>query len=122
MDKKLEMSMLFDFYGELLTEKQAEMVDLYYNEDLSLSEIAEPRGISRQGVRDSVVRGERQLLALEEKLGLLARFLSIEKQVGKIKESITEIRAYEAESINNSKLRSMLLTLETELGRVIDEV
>ena len=53
----LEMSLLFDFYGETLTEKQRELFDLYYNEDLSLSEIAEHAGITRQGVRDSIKRG-----------------------------------------------------------------
>ena len=52
----LEMSLLFDFYGETLTEKQRELFDLYYNEDLSLSEIAEHAGITRQGVRDSIKR------------------------------------------------------------------
>ena len=52
------MTMLFDFYGELLTERQKEFFDLYYNEDLSLSEIAENNGISRQGVRDVIVRAE----------------------------------------------------------------
>ena len=52
----LEMSLLFDFYGETLTEKQRELFDLYYNEDLSLSEIAEHAGITRQGVRDSIER------------------------------------------------------------------
>ena len=54
--KPLEMSLLFDFYGETLTEKQRELFDLYYNEDLSLAEIAEHAGITRQGVRDSIKR------------------------------------------------------------------
>ena len=52
------MAMLFDFYGDLLTERQREFYDLYYNEDLSLAEIAENYGISRQGVRDVIVRAE----------------------------------------------------------------
>ena len=54
------MTMLFDFYGELLTDRQKEFFDLYYNEDLSLAEIAENAGISRQGVRDVIVRAEDQ--------------------------------------------------------------
>ena len=57
----LRMTMLFDFYGELLTDRQKEFYDLYYNEDLSLSEIAENYGISRQGVRDVIVRAEMYL-------------------------------------------------------------
>ena len=59
--KPLEMSLLFDFYGETLTEKQRELFDLYYNEDLSLAEIAEHAGITRQGVRDSIKRAEHAL-------------------------------------------------------------
>ena len=68
--KPLEMSLLFDFYGETLTEKQRELFDLYYNEDLSLAEIAEHAGITRQGVRDSIKRAEHALREMEEKLGL----------------------------------------------------
>ena len=64
------MSMLFDFYGDLLTEKQKELFDLYYNEDLSLAEIAEHESITRQGVRDGIKRGEQTLFELEEALGL----------------------------------------------------
>lgn len=69
----LEMTLLLDFYGELLTEKQKTCFDLYYNQDLSLGEIAEEAGISRQGVHDSLARAEATLLDFEEKLGLLAR-------------------------------------------------
>lgn len=75
MDKKtLQMTMLLDFYGELLTEKQNAYFSQYYNDDLSLSEIAENEGISRQGVRDMIRRAELTLLATEEKIGLLKRY------------------------------------------------
>ena len=70
------MTMLFDFYGELLTERQKEFFDLYYNEDLSLSEIAENSGISRQGVRDVIVRAEAAMQEVEDKTGIIKRFLS----------------------------------------------
>ena len=73
-DKTLEMTLLFDFFGELLTEKQREYFDLYYNDDLSLSEIAENEGISRQGVRDIIVRAENSLRETEEKTGIIKRF------------------------------------------------
>ena len=63
------MTMLFDFYGELLTDRQKEFFDLYYNEDLSLSEIAENEGISRQGVRDVIVRAEAAMQEIEDKTG-----------------------------------------------------
>jgi len=69
----LEMTLLLDYYGELLTEKQKTCFDLYYNQDLSLGEIAEEAGISRQGVHDSLARAEAILLDYERKLGCVAR-------------------------------------------------
>ena len=69
----LEMTLLLDYYGELLTEKQKTCFDLYYNQDLSLGEIAEEAGISRQGVHDSLARAEAVLLDYEQKLGCVAR-------------------------------------------------
>ena len=73
MDKKLETSDLLDIYGELLTEKQRDMLELYYNDDLSLAEIAEHYEISRQGVHDSIRRGEEALEEYERVLGLKAQ-------------------------------------------------
>lgn len=70
MTKDPQVTLLFDFYGEMLTDKQRDMIEQYYNQDLSLSEIAENVGISRQGVRDSVKRAETQLFDMEERLGL----------------------------------------------------
>ena len=73
-DGRFMQSMLLDFYGDLLTDKQRECFSLYYNEDLSLSEIAEQRGISRQGVWDNTRHAEAALREIEEKTGLIARF------------------------------------------------
>ena len=73
-DSRLMQSMLLDFYGDLLTEKQCECCSMYFNEDLSLSEIAEQRGISRQGVWDNIRHGEAALRETEEKTGLIRRF------------------------------------------------
>ena len=84
MDKKIEISMLLDLYKGLLTDKQAETMELYYNEDLSLSEIAENLGITRQGVRDALVKGEKALLEAEEKLGLGKRIENLETRLKKI--------------------------------------
>lgn len=70
-DSRLSRSMLLDFYGELLTEKQRECFDLHYNEDLTLSEIAEQLGISRQGVWDNIRRAEAVMQKLERKTGLI---------------------------------------------------
>ena len=72
-DESLRRTMLFDFYGEMLTDKQREYYDLHYNEDLSLYEIAEQRGVSRQAVWDIIRRAEAVMLELEEKTGFIAR-------------------------------------------------
>ena len=74
MDEAFFRTMLFDFYGELLTDKQREYFDLHYNEDLSLSEIAADEGISRQGVWDIIRRAEESMRRFEAKTGLVARF------------------------------------------------
>lgn len=73
-DETVLRTMLFDFYGELLTDKQREYFDLHYNDDLSLAEIAEQAGISRQGVWDIIRRAEDTLRRTEEKTGLVRRF------------------------------------------------
>ena len=75
------MTMLFDFYGELLTERQKEFFDLYYNEDLSLAEIAENAGISRQGVRDVIVRAEAAMTEIEDKTHLIRRFFRMQDEL-----------------------------------------
>ena len=72
---RFERCLLLDFYGELLTEKQRRCCDLHFNEDLSLGEIAEQLGISRQGVWDNIRRGESTLREIETKTGLIRRFL-----------------------------------------------
>ena len=93
MEKNVKISLLFDFYRNLLTERQAESIDLYYNEDLSLSEIGAHMGITRQGVRDNIMRAESSLLDAEERLGLAARFLSIRSDLDRIDAIIKEIEA-----------------------------
>ena len=75
MEKEtLQNTMLFDFFGDLLTDKQQEYFDLYHNEDLSLSEIAESAGISKQGVYDIIMRSEKTLNELERKTGIIQRW------------------------------------------------
>lgn len=70
----LEISLLLEFYGALLTDRQRELVDLYYNDDLSLAEISELTGITRQGARDGIKKAEGILLDLEEKLGMYGTY------------------------------------------------
>ena len=83
MAKDLEMGYLLDFYGEVLTEKQREMLRQYYNDDLSLSEIGENFGITRQGARDAIKHGETTLKELEEKVGFAARYRRVHQEAGK---------------------------------------
>lgn len=102
MAKDLSMSMLLDFYGELLTKKQAEALEFYYNQDLSLAEIAQEAGVSRQGIRALIKQGEAHLSEFEEKLGMAERFEKIsrlaeeaEEMLGRgedVSEKIAEIR------------------------------
>ena len=77
----LTMSLLYDYYGELLTEKQRQLFDLYYDQDYSLSEIAAAAGISRQGVHDTLARAEELLEGYERTLGCIARDARLQKQL-----------------------------------------
>ena len=81
LTKSEQISFWLDFYGELLSETQKKAMDLFYNADLSLSEIAEQTGITRKGVRDRLVKAERILLETEEKLGLAARFMQAKEGI-----------------------------------------
>ena len=74
LEESLEISVLFDFYGPLLTERQQTFVDLYFNENLSLSEIADEFGVTRQAVSDGIRKSEKALHRYEEKLGLVQRW------------------------------------------------
>ena len=91
MDKTAQMGLLFSFYRNMLTNRQIECVDLYYNEDLSLAEISEHLGITRQGVRDNIKKAERTMIETEQKLGLASRFLLIKEKLSDIDEIISDI-------------------------------
>lgn len=82
-EKNLQIGYLLDFYGDILPERKREIMDLYYNDDLSLSEIAEQMGITRQAVRDAVKKTETELFFYEEKLGLLHRFTEAQAHAAK---------------------------------------
>ena len=79
MDRRTETGLLLEFYGALLTEKQRDVLEKHLNEDLSLAEIAEQQGVSRQAVRDSIKRGEEQLREYEGALRLMARDMELLK-------------------------------------------
>ena len=91
MAKNLDMIMLLDFYGDMLTEKQRDFISYYYNDDLSLAEIAENVGITRQGVRDAIKRAESLLIEMEERVGFVARFEQIKNGLAKISKKAGKI-------------------------------
>lgn len=88
MDKSIHVSMLLDMYGKLLTNKQYDVIDLYYNQNLSLSEIAEELGITRQGVRKNLVDAENKLFDFEEKLSFLKEKLERQELIEKLIEKL----------------------------------
>ena len=100
MSKNLNMSLLLDFYGDVLSEKQREAADLFYNGDYSLSEISEITGITRQGVRDRLVKSEEIVTELEEKLGLASRFGDMGKTVAFIIDRLNQLKA-EGQSVDD---------------------
>ena len=91
MSKDLNFSILLDFYGSLLSERQFEIMDFYYNDDLSLAEIASEVGISRQGVRDALKKAESIITEIEEKLELADKFYQINSQIDKIKKNLESV-------------------------------
>lgn len=117
----LELTLLFDFYGEILTEKQRELFDLYYNEDLSLAEIAEIQGISRQGVRDSIVRSEEILRKFETTLGLAAKFGKVSEDVKKIISSAERARLINSTNYRNFELDACIEDI-IERAKALEDV
>lgn len=93
MEKNVQISMLLSLYGKLLTEKQYELLNDYYNNDYSLSEIAENEDITRQAVRDIIKKGEKKLFEYEEKLAFMKKTMNQEKKIQDILSELTKIKA-----------------------------
>lgn len=118
LDKKLITSLLLDFYGQLLSEKQFEIMDYYYNDDLSLREISEIVGITRQGVHDTVKRGEQFLDELENKLGLYSKWQSVEAQLKIIEKAITDIHSKNSFECHNDYIAESCDNAITAIGNI----
>ena len=114
-EKNYQISYLLDFYGNILTEKQREAIDLYYNEDLSLAEIADHVKITRQGVRDAIKRGEETLLEMEEKLGFAEKFDNHRKAFEEISRCANVIRGSRS-NLNFIKI------IEENMGLIVAQV
>ncbi len=106
-NKRIFISSLLDIYGALLSDAQRDVLTLYYNDDLSLSEIGEDTGITRQGVRDSIKKGEVKLLEFEEKLGFYKRSESLRQK--------TEAVAAAASRLGDKELCLLIAELTAEL-------
>ena len=116
------MAMLFDFYGDLLTERQREFYDLYYNEDLSLSEIAENYGISRQGVRDVIVRAEAAMSEIEEKTHIIRRFHQSRAAIAAIDAAADALlKAVDERSYGDAMLDELARTIKENIARLNQE-
>lgn len=115
MDEKVKLSILCQLYGKLLTEKQYEFLNDYYNNDLSLSEIAENNSITRQAVRDIIKKGEKKLFEYEEKLLFMKRTLNQEKKIQKVLAELTKIQ----NDYSDNQIASVLESIKKELNCLI---
>ena len=110
---KLELSLLLDYYGSFLTEKQRDIICLWVDEDMSLAEIAEMKNISRQGVRDAIQRSEKQLNDMENKLGLIRR----DGEIRKLLENLdSELRSSSVNAQANELIEKLISIMEGENG------
>ncbi|MDP4120354.1 MAG: putative DNA-binding protein [Bacillota bacterium] len=115
MEKNVSISIHLDFYGKLLSDRKNEIMDYYYNDDLSLAEIAEIIGISRQGVRDIIKRCEKELFYMEERLGMIARFEKTAKNIAEIKKIAHKI---DFEAKNNKEIHKSA----SDIIRIADSI
>lgn len=107
--KNLKVAYLLDFYGNLFGDKQREILEMYYQEDMSLSEIASSVGITRQGVYDNIKRGEKEILSMESKLMLMDRFLEISDSLDWLEECLKE------KNINDEKILSRISSIRAKV-------
>lgn len=114
MEKKVSLSLLLAFYGEMLTDIQREMARLHWEEDFSLSEIAQQYAVSRQSVHDTVSRTEKQLEALEEKLHLFRRFQRTEDGLKSALAALAEVRA-------TSETQNQLQSARDQIAKLLDQ-
>ena len=104
MDKITEASLLYDFYGQLLTKRKQDVMELYHEENLSLAEIAENAGISRQGVRDVIVRAEAAMQEVEDKTGIIKRFEAQRPHLDAISKAAEEIQTINYRQYEDSRI------------------
>ena len=121
MEKNMELSLLLDFYGELLKEKAKTATEMYYNNDLSLSEIALDMGITRQGVRDLIKRPEGTLYTYEEKLGLYKRFVETNRGLEKLRQKLSETKTLIDSNVQLGKIDEKISEMTLLVDKMIEE-
>lgn len=99
MEKRVELSLLMDFYGPLLTEHRRQVLEMYLNEDMGLQEIADGLGISRQGVHEAVKTGSNQLIRYEETLGIARRYMDIRREVELCRNALARIHTSDSNAL-----------------------
>ena len=115
-EKNLNLSLLLDFYGDILSDRQKDMLDMYYNDDFSLSEVADAFSISRQGVRSVLKKGENILFEMEDKLHLAKRFLDMKLKSSEIADQLEKIN----KKINDDCISSKIHILIKEIKEMAD--
>lgn len=122
MEEFAKTSMLFDIYGGLLTDKKKRVMEMYHEDDMSLSEIAEELEVSRAAVHDSLRSAERLLCSYEDKLGILADYLLKEKLADELRTYISEARDLLAKDMVESKSKDELDRCLAKAAELIDEL
>lgn len=115
MEKNVQVSMLCEIYGKLLTKKQLSILDEYYNQDLSLSEIGENNNITRQAVRDIIMKGENKLFEFEEKLDFMKRMFKQEEKISIILSELSKIQ----DKFTDNQIAEILEHVKQELNCLV---
>ena len=121
MPKDLSVSALLDFYGPFLSGKQRNLLHHYYDEDLSLSEIAENEQITRQGVRDSIKRAEHALHEMEDKLGLVTRYGDTERCAEELQHEVEQLHELNAAQLHSAKADEIVSRMTALLEQLRQE-
>ncbi len=120
-DKNLNISVLFDYYGNMLTDKQRDVIDLYYNQDLSLAEIAEHEKITRQGVRDNIKRGEAYMLELEKNLRMVQQSQKLVRLLEEIDTRSREISRANKDSVYSAVIQENAAAISKQIAAFLEE-
>lgn len=120
MAKNYDIAVLIDFYGEMLTAKQRDFLEYYYNDDLSLSEIAENEGITRQGVRDAIKRAETQLQDMENRLGVAKRYEEMRSGLDRIIEYSNQIADHNLRHSLSKEINEFSVRIKAEAMMLLE--